>query len=88
MKMLNRFYILTLFALLSFSILGAQTTDPDRESRILYLFEKSKEYATTKQYQKAISSCREILSLDSITQMRLSYLAESISGVRNMIHLQ
>ena len=64
--MLNRFYILTLFALLSFSILGAQTTDPDRESRILYLFEKSKEYATTKQYQKAISSCREILSMDSI----------------------
>ena len=57
------FFILTLFL---FSELKAQEYNADKESRILYLFEKSRELAAENNYTLAAKNCKEILSLDSL----------------------
>lgn len=68
MKKLCCLIAFVLTTLLHYTAIYAQLNDPDRESRVLYLFEKSREYASGKQYKEAISTCKEILALDSLNK--------------------
>ena len=66
MRPLNWQLSLLIFALFCSPQLKAQEYNAEKESRILYLFEKSRELAADKNYSLAAKNCREILSLDSL----------------------